>query len=94
MAKLKVDTTGRGKGTLTLEKGTAGDKPIVLIVFRNEFKSVLFQGQLMRNVSKLIKASAKKPQKIQRFVTAVAKIDEKKTGVVKCILTVYVLLHS
>ena len=94
MAKFKVEQTGRGKGTVTLERGAAGENPVVLLVFRNEFKSILFQGQLMRNVSRITKSTTKKPQKIQRYVTVVGKKEGGKAGVLKCATTASLSTNS
>ena len=79
---------GRGMGLLSLEEGTANDKPLVVLVFRNSFGSILFQGQLMRNVSKITKKKTPKVHKVQRLVSVVGKKADGKTGFLKCQINV------
>ncbi len=72
---------------MSLEEGTANDKPVVMLVFRNKFGSVMYQAQLMKNITRLTKKVPPKPHKIQRLITVVGKKEDGKTGLVKCMVT-------
>ncbi len=85
--KFKVEKSGRGAGILSLEEGTANDKPVAMLVFRNKFGSVMFQGQIMKNVSKFTKRTPAKPQKIQRMLTVIGKKEGGGHGLIKCTIT-------
>ena len=58
-----------------------------MLVFRNKFGSVMFQGQLLKNVSKYTKKTPAKPQKVQRMITVAAKKEGGAHGLVKCTIT-------
>ncbi len=88
MAKFKVETSGKGIGAVSLEKGSTGTKDLVLLTFRNNSGNLLFQGQLVRNVSKLIKHTSHKTYKIQRVVTVVGKHEKGDYGIIRCTITV------
>ena len=84
--KFKIDKTSRGEGIISLEESIDKEKPLTLVIFRNKFGNVIFQGQLMKNVSKLTKKNPPKPYKIQRMFTVVGK-KEGKQGLLKCTIT-------
>ena len=83
-----MEKNGRGEGVISLEEGLASDKPIILLIFRNKFGSVMFQGQLMKNVSKLLKPLPPKPHKIRRLLSVISKKEDGKAAVIKCGITV------
>ena len=83
-----MEKNGRGEGIISLEEGTANDKSIAMLIFRNKFGNVMFQGQLMKNVSKLLKSVPPKPHKIRRLVSVIGNKEDNKTGVIKCGITV------
>jgi hypothetical protein len=85
--KFKVDKSSKGAGHVSIEKADYNGNPVASLVFRSKFGAVLFQGQLMKNLSKFIKHISPKAYKIQRIINVVAKKDEKTSGVVKCMIT-------
>lgn len=84
--KFKIEKTSRGGGIISLEESIDKEKPLTLVIFRNKFGNVIFQGQLMKNVSKLTKKNPPKPYKIQRMFTVVGK-KEGGQGLLKCTIT-------
>lgn len=86
--KFKVDKASKGAGTIALEKATNDTKTIILLTFRNSSGTLLFQAQLMKNISKLLKYTRPKPYKIQRIVTVVQKKESGKHSITRCLLTV------
>jgi hypothetical protein len=88
IAKFKVDKVSKGAGTLTLEKSTIDSKTIILLIFRNTTGTLLFQGQLVKNISKLLKYTRLKPYKVQRIVTAIEKKEAGNHTITRCLITV------
>ena len=87
--KFKVENVSKGTGMLSLEKAESGtNSNLILLTFRSASGSLLFQGQLMKNVSKFLKHSSAKTYKVQRVITVISK---KETGgflMSKCLMTV------
>lgn len=67
-------------------------KPIILLTFRNASCALLFQGQLMKNVTKFCKHKGAKTFKVQRSITVVGKKSDGNVGTIKCIITVFLLI--
>lgn len=88
--KFKVDKLSKGSGTLALEKATNESNTIILLTFRNASGTLLFQAQVTKNLSKLLKHTRPKPYKVQRIVTVVEKKDSGKHCIVRCLVTVSV----
>ena len=88
MKKLKVDSAGKGEGNISLESSKDEMSPVLMLVFRNQAKKILFQGQLAKNVSKIYKPKNSNLYKVKRFIMALEKIEKKNMKLVKCIITV------
>jgi hypothetical protein len=90
IAKFKVEKNSKGSGIISIEKGeVVNGQSVAMLVFRNAFGAVMFQGQLMKNVSKFIKHISPKAYKIQRIIAVIAKKDNNTTGITKCRITVF-----
>ena len=79
-----MNNGNKGQGILSLEENIDKEKPILLLIFRNKLGKVIFQGQLMKNVSKFTKKNPPKPGKIQRMINVIEKKDTGKVGILKC----------
>jgi len=92
---LAVDETERGTGTVALEISESTKNTIAILTLRNKIGALVFQGQLMKNVSKLTKKKVADPNKVQRMITVVGEKEEKsesgevktKKGLIKCTVT-------
>jgi len=92
--KFKIENSSKGIGTVSLEKGKTEEKDLILLTFRNTFGSLLFQGQLVKNVSKFIKYTSAKTYKVQRMIRVVGKKDNANVEILKCIITVSAFLNN
>lgn len=81
-----MDGIDKGEGILSLEESIDKEKPLVLLVYRNKLRNVMFQGQLMKNASRLTKKNPPKNNKIKRMVTVVGK-KETGQGILKCTIS-------
>lgn len=88
MAKFKVEKNSKGTGIVSIEKGSSNGQNIAMLIFRNTFGAVMFQGQLMKNVSKFIKHVSPKAYKIQRVIAVIAKKENNASGIIRCMISV------
>jgi len=86
--KFKAEKISKGAGIVALEKSINGSKAIILLTFRNASGTLLFQAQLVKNISKLLKYTRPKPYKIQRIVTVVEKKESGNYSITRCLITV------
>lgn len=92
---MAADDIERGVGTVAIEKGESDAKCIAILTLRNKIGTLVFQGQLVKNVSKLIKKKVAESNKIQRMITVIGDKEEKsesgevktKKGLIKCTIT-------
>ena len=92
---MAVDEIEKGSGTLALEISESTKSTIAILTLRNKIGALVFQGQLMKNVSKLTKKIVTDPNKVQRMITVVGEKQEKsesgevktKKGLIKCTIT-------
>lgn len=95
MLELAVDEIERGSGVIALEESKDKEKPVAIMTLRNKIGALVLQGQLMKNVSKLLKKKAVEPNKIERIVTIIGDKEEKlesgevktKKALLKCTIT-------
>lgn len=90
IAKFKEGDLSKGAGILTIEKTASDGKTVALLIFRNTFGAILFQGQLMKNLSKFIKEITPKAYKIKRSIKVVKKKADGTNGIIKCSIRVFI----
>lgn len=98
-----MDDSERGGGVVALEESKDKDKHVAILTLRNKIGALIFQAQVMKNISKLTKKKVNEPNKVQRMITVVGDKEGKeekvngeeakaskpavKKGLLKCTIT-------